>query len=340
MLLPLFAWLFHDVIKRNFLVLVGLFISGVTLACIVCLWVAVNGSYSGGDIRNASVFISHIRFGLMLAMVMPLLYFSPEIPDAKKGLRISLIVALITLFLCFEIMTANLTGIVMMIAMLLYIALHYSIHNKTLWPRLILGLVLLILLSVFLYVKSEYTRYFTIRDADLQPMELKSEIGEPYLECSSPYIVEDGKVTERYIAFHEIDSAWNARTRISLDSRDGRGQQMRFTLIRYLTSLDYRKDANGIQRLSDNDVHNILDGSTNAYEQVRPAIINRMYALFYEWSVYKETGLVGGHSLFQRFEFWRAGWNIIRQNLWWGVGPGDIPAAFEMSYKENKSSLD
>ena len=340
LLIPLFAWLFHEVLKRSFPFLVGMFVSGVTSACVVCFWVALNSGFSTSDFRNAYVFISHIRFGLMMALVIPLLYFFVGVSDAKKTLRISLMFALSFLFLFFEIFTANLTGIVMMIAVLLFISLHYAIHNKQLAAKIIFGLIILLLLSVSFYIRAEYLRYFTVREVDLSPMELTTEHGEPYLKCDAPFIVEEGRVTERYIASNELDSAWSSRTQIGIDSRDARGQPLRYTLIRYLTSLDYRKDANGISQLTDADIQNILNGNTHVHEQRRSAIVNRMYALFYEWSVYKETKVVGGHSVFQRFEFWRAGWHIIRQNIWLGVGPGDIPAAFERSYTEINSSLD
>jgi hypothetical protein len=339
-LLPLFAWLFHEVLKRNFLVIVGFFIIGVTTACVVCFWFALNGSHSSYDMRNASVFISHIRFGLMMAMVIPLLYFSTGISEAKRGLKTSLMLVFIFLFFSYEIVTANLTGMALMITVLLFISIHYSVHSKNRTPRIVLCFLFFILLSVSFYVRSEYISYFTIRDADETPMELSTANGEPYLKCEYPFIVEEGRVTERYIALNELDSAWEARTKISLDSRDSRGQPLRFTLIRYLTSLDLRKDAKGVSQLSDEDVLNVFAGYTNVHEQHRPAMVNRMYALFYEWAVYKESNVVSGHSLFQRLEFWRAGRNIIRQNAWWGIGPGDVPDAFARSYDEINTTLD
>ena len=339
-LLPLFAWLFQDVIKRNFLLLSGLFISAVTAACIVCLWVAVNHAFSGRDLRNASIFISHIRFGLMMAFVIPLLYFVPGIPVAKNGLRGSLFFLLTILFLSFEILTANLTGIILMVVVLFFVAIHFALEKKKMIPKFFVGFILLTLLSIILWVRSEYNSYFTIRSQELQPMEATSALGEMYLKCEMPYIVEEGRITGRYIALDELDSAWRSRTQIHLNSKDGRGQPLKFTLIRYLTSKDSRKDAGGVASLSSEDVQFILDGNTSVNESHRPAIINRLYALFYEWSVYKETGLVSGHSVFQRVEFWKVACKIIHRNMSWGVGPGDVSSAFEETYNEMNSSLE
>ena len=276
----------------------------------------------------------------MLAMVIPLLYFAPGISVEKRNLRRGLLLLLIILFLSFEIISANITGLFMMAAVLVFITGHYFLKNRGWHARAVAILSGLFVLSALIYLKVEYNSYFTVRAEDLKPMERLSEGGEAYLKCEPPFIVEGGRITGRYIALNELDSAWYARTQLDLSNKDGRGQPLKFTLIRYLTSLDLRKDAVGISKISDTDVQKILRGQTNSEESHRSALVNRMNALFYEWSVYKETGLVSGHSLFQRVEFWRAAWNIIEQNIWLGVGAGDVPTAFEKSYVEIGSALD
>jgi len=314
-LLPLFALFFQDVLKRNFRIIVGLYIAGVTTACVICLWVVLTGNYSEGDVRSASIFISHIRFGLMMALVLPLLYFSPLRKEGRNHLILILFFSLSALFLSFEVITANVTGLVVTAAVLLFISGHYSFHHTNKLARWFLVGVMLLIVSTFLYVRSEYVRYFSPLPGELLAMEERSLAGENYLECVPPMIVEEGRITGRYIAPNELDSAWYSRTRINLSTLDDRRQPLKFTLIRYLTSLELRKDAAGVMQLSDDDVQQILAGHTSVHEGRRSAISNRMYALFYEWSVYKETGIVSGHSLFQRFEFWRAAWNIIRQSV-------------------------
>ena len=340
LLLPVFSFLYVDVLRKKFLSLIGLYALGVSMACVICLWFALSNDFRDTDIRNASLFISHIRFGLMLAFTIPLIYFAPNISPSRERHRQVLLLMLAVLFLTFEIISANITGMFMMMAVFIFISAHFALHNKHWLARSLLILTGLMLISILLYLKTEYDQYLTARPADLSPMEEKSSGGETYLKCEPPYIVEHGKITGRYIALNELDSAWFAKTQIHLGQRDGRGQPLKFTLIRYLTSLDLRKDAVGVSKLDDLDVKNILNGITSAEENNRSVLSNRMYALFYEWSVYRETGLVSGHSLFQRLEFWRAAWNIIRQNILCGVGPGDVPNAFRNSYIEINTSLD
>jgi O-antigen ligase len=339
LLIPLFAFLFRDLIRRQILALIGLYTLGVSSACVICLCFALSNDFSGSDIRNASLFISHIRFGLMIALVIPLLYFAPGISVSKRNHQLGLLLLLIILFLSFEIISANITGLFMMGAVLVFITGHYVLRNRHWLARAVAMLSGLFIISVLIFLRAEYNSYFSLRAEDLSPMERLSDGGEAYLKCEPPFIVEGGRITGRYIALNELDSAWFARAQVGLDNRDGRGQPLKFTLIRYLTSLDLRKDAVGISKLNDIDVQNILRGQTNSDESNRSALANRMNALFYEWSVYRETGLVSGHSLFQRFEFWRAAWNIIRQNIWLGVGAGDVPMAFENSYVEIGSAL-
>jgi O-antigen ligase len=42
----------------------------------------------------------------------------------------------------------------------------------------------------------------------------------------------------------------------------------------------------------------------------------------------------------QRLEFWKASGNIIRQNLWTGVGTGDLEQAFQEEYTRSGSLLE
>jgi O-antigen ligase len=47
-----------------------------------------------------------------------------------------------------------------------------------------------------------------------------------------------------------------------------------------------------------------------------------------------------GHSVTQRFEFWKAAWGIASSHFIIGVGTGDMPASYQQQYDLMKSSLD
>jgi O-antigen ligase len=68
-------------------------------------------------------------------------------------------------------------------------------------------------------------------------------------------------------------------------------------------------------------------------------IKHRLKTVVWEIVLYRQTGYLTATSVTQRLEFWRAGINIIRENLWFGTGTGDIDNAFKQMYPKMKSQL-
>ena len=60
----------------------------------------------------------------------------------------------------------------------------------------------------------------------------------------------------------------------------------------------------------------------------------------WEFDQFTKGSSPNGHSVTQRFEFWKAGLEIAKSNLITGVGTGDMPAAYHKQYKDSKSLLD
>jgi O-antigen ligase len=65
----------------------------------------------------------------------------------------------------------------------------------------------------------------------------------------------------------------------------------------------------------------------------------RIREIIWEIDLYKKTGDANGHSLTQRFEYWKTASMIIKNNLLIGVGTGDVAAAFDKEYIQSNSSL-
>jgi hypothetical protein len=120
---------------------------------------------------------------------------------------------------------------------------------------------------------------------------------------------------------------------------DERGHSLKGTLIRYLTSKDLRKDADGIAALTQEDVLAIEKGIPTCIEPTQHGLSQRLSRIFFEWSNYKAGGSPDGHSVIQRLEFWKTAWLIIQRNMWTGVGTGDIKSAFQDGYNERNSML-
>ena len=131
-------------------------------------------------------------------------------------------------------------------------------------------------------------------------------------------------------------NAWNARSDKKINSiyDDGYG-----SLIRYLTSKDLRKDAEGVSQLTDDDVMNIENGIANYNYIENPGLKTRIMKIMVAYDNYADGRDANGSSVFQRIEFIKASLNIIKENILFGVGTGDIANAFANYYEETNSKL-
>lgn len=125
---------------------------------------------------------------------------------------------------------------------------------------------------------------------------------------------ENGYWVGRYIQNWELATTWNKRSDLHFEGLDLSGQQLRITLMRYLTSKGLRKDADGVDALSDEDIAAIESGIASVDIKETPGIINRIKIVIWELELFRHYGYLKGHSVAQRLEFWRAGLHIISQN--------------------------
>ena len=61
----------------------------------------------------------------------------------------------------------------------------------------------------------------------------------------------------------ELDREWNKKSKVYVDGPDKKGNNLRYTLLRYMASKGLRKDSAGIVSLSPQDIANIECGNTN-----------------------------------------------------------------------------
>jgi len=171
-------------------------------------------------------------------------------------------------------------------------------------------------------------------------LEGTTRLGNPYWHDLANPQVENGNYVWLYVATDELKEAWNKRSAFDFDGKDKAGQDIKYTIIRFLTSKGYRKDAEGVSKLSDAEVRMVEDGIASIVYVEKPNFYVRVYKIFWEYNRYRITGNASGHSVMQRFEFWKASKAIIQENLWTGVGTGDLDDAFQQEYDESGSLLE
>lgn len=283
-------------------------------------------------------FISHIRFSLNVNLAIFFLVIM-RVKRANWNLidfPLSLVLAWLLFFLFF---LKAFTGVVVFLFLIFSLAFYFIFKSKKFWFRLVsFSLIIFGILGISWYLINFYNTYTTLEEVHVEELETRTPSGNYYyhnLEAGT----ENGKYIYLYFNEKEMRAAWNNRSSVFYDSTDHKNQKIKFTLMRYLTSKDLRKDQGGVQSLSDQDVLNIENGIANVHYTEGIGIEARLMKILLEFENYKRTGNPSGHSVMQRVEYWRTSMRIIKKNFFFGVGTGDMNIAFQEEYQEMGSKL-
>lgn len=317
------------------------FASSVLLSIIISLirWQFIKNM--GDFVIHKISLISHIRFSFQLILIIWFFVFLFLKNFNKLNFsRKVLIISLIVIYLGYLFLQQSLTGILALSAGITYFAFYLLIRINKKW-RLVgtIGFVVVIIVPV-LYVINAINHFYDIDTIDINKLELKTAQGNLYRHDPKNPMVENGHYVNIYICEPEMREEWNKISEIKYDSIGGSGYRVAATLIRYLTSKDLRKDAEGVKALSEKDIRNVESGMANYIFQKRFSLYPRIYQTIWEYYVFTQTGNANHQSFSQRIEFARAAITIIKKNFIFGVGTGNWKQEFSMAFKENDSKLD
>lgn len=330
LVLPLILGSREALPAKRYKLLLYLFIGSVTLATAVCaaagLPAWLNGEFN--DVRQISLFISHIRFALLICLAILL---SLHIGFRDKTTRKHLLYTAAAWMALFLLILQSLTGIVILGTIITVWAISQA--WKRLSPALSITVTLIPVAIITLLVWTglkEYRRY-------TQPAEF---IAESYTPRGNPYshnlsVVENGNYVGAFVSEKELEDSWNQRSEIPYDSLDRKGHHLNQTLIRYLNSKSLRKDAEGVAALSDTDVRFIEQGIANVNYTGAWGIKTRFYQTLWEFSRLEAGDMnASGSTFLLKYELFRQGIRIIADNPILGVGIGDVPDEFKKRHEE------
>jgi hypothetical protein len=290
------------------------------------------------DIRNISIFISHIRFSLLIVLsVFVLGFYAWHLRSWKRLMCLALMVWL-TIFL---IILESITGLMIMLSTGLVLFIYYAVTRKEWWRKLaLLAVIGGLVFGLMTYVKSVAKTYDRkLEVGSFSTLDTVTPDGHPYYNDTIHPSTENGNRVWIYVCWEELEQGWNQRSRIKFTDHDLKGNEIKYTIIRFLTSKGQRKDAAGINSLTNEEVHSIEKGIANVDEQGRTSLSARIHQIVWEMDIYREGGNPSGHSVTQRLEFWKAALGIIKEHPITGVGTGDVKNAFEQQYNKMGSPL-
>jgi hypothetical protein len=335
--LPLLISMLEPLTQGQFRALIGVFILAVITAVLWCLQVYwTSGPEIENDVRQISVFISHVRFSLLIALALGLL-----VRFAHGSMQGRLLIALVAIpSLYFIYVIGSVTGVLVLLALAFWMAIRFLFVSKSTWLKVsVVAAMIATMVFGSMAVSSAYHHYFDVEPMEWETLDATTPRGEEYQHHNDYPFVEDGYYVMTYIAWGELYDAWFTRSLIHPDSLDARGHVLKGTLIRYLASKGLRKDADGIAALSNDDVKAIEMGIPTIQDGKKHGLEKRLDRIFFEWSNYRAGGDPNGHSVLQRWEFWKTGWSIITAHPLTGVGTGDVKSAFNQAYIDNHSPL-
>lgn len=338
--LPLILFSTKPLTTKEFKLLFGFFFFSVFVSSICCYLV-----YAGYtkkiiiDVRKASVFMSHIRFSLFIAFsIIGLIYVAiKEKLFLVKAISVLFIVWL--LFFMYKLEMA--TGFLCLAttAMLLFIVYCFKWFSK----KVSVGvLVLLSCFMTFILWKAYVSIDMYQPDKSHQQNVLleKTKSGRLYYHDTTYGIAENGNLISININPTEIEQEWNKRSHIKFNNFDNKGNEIRFTLLRYLSSKGFPKDSVAISNLTEEDIKHIENGFSNCNYNVNSGLISKWREILWEYSRYKKGENPSGHSISMRLEFWKTAIYIIKQKPLFGEGTGDIQDSFNAAYIKTNSKLD
>jgi hypothetical protein len=201
-------------------------------------------------------------------------------------------------------------------------------------------LVIAVPVVVIILIARMDMRNFHAPAVDKSALEKRTEGGHLYEHNLSDKTLENGHFVNLYICEPELKKAWNLRSTIHFDSGDHKGQPVRTTLIRYLTSKGMHKDSAALSRLGDDEIRAIENGRANYRFKTRPGLYQRLYETLWEIHIWRATGFVSYHSFGQRIVFYQTAGEVIRNHFLTGVGTGDVYDSMLETTRNNHQSIE
>lgn len=294
------------------------------------------------DIREISDHISHVRLALNVVLgIFVAIYLALS---GKNGLKVwqrALSFVLFIWFILFLFIMKSPTGLIILILTSGLLFLIFVFHLKSRLVRIITPIFFLFaIIAGVVYLHEIITQYTSTEEIDIAKLETHTAHGGLYEHDTIHFPgIENGQYTGLYICQEELRTAWEKRSMIPYDGADKMNQELKVTLIRYLNSKGLRKDARGIDALTDSDIHAIEGGVANYYYISKFSIRGRVYQVLFGFDLYNKTGNPNGNSTLQRREYWKAGWNILKTHPVLGVGTGDLRLNFREYYEATNSRL-
>lgn len=286
----------------------------------------VFGNYSPDDIRGLSRFASHIRYGLIISLGFGICVWF-QLNCKKFSIGYSILAVWFAFYTVYSQVLSGLIAFTLVVLVIIFFLLYK-------WKKIIALSFACVFLVAIVGILS-YIFNLSHEEIDCNKLPKFTEKGELYNHNCLEYSEINGKAILAYYSEIEMFLEWREISGMDFMGSDKKGQMLRMTAARYMTSLGLTKDAKGVSKLTKEDIRNIEDGYTYPNER-NEIIMPRIYGVKYQ---ILNNRAPNGHSLLQRIEHWKTAVFIINRYWLTGVGTGGNQRAFDWAYEETFSPL-
>lgn len=322
---------------KQFKTLALVFVASVLVSTLIsmCIYVGII-PIEFHNVRDISVFISHIRLSLLICIAVYISFWLFR--RVKYGYGLLLV---IIWFLYFLTIIESVTGLGILAVVVLIYAIKKILNSKSVRLKGIIASSVVTAVTILAFnIKNTWHEVTFFNEAELNSLAVLTAKGMPYMHDTLSREAENGHPVWINICEPELREAWNHRSKINYDGKNLNGDEIKRTIFRFLSSKGLKKDAHAVQLLTEAEIEAIEHGVANADELIESNIHNRLRVTLWELNNYRSGGNASGHSLTMRFEFWQTALQIIKQHALTGVGTGDVPDAFAKKYDEANSMLE
>ncbi len=339
-ILPLIVVISKPLSKMEWRVLANLYLATLLIITLFSLNKLVGSEgISTLEKRELSINISHIRYGLNLCFAIFIILIG------KLSSRLNWAYHILALWFLIAIVLFELyTGLISLLFVSLVILSKTLLSNKKNNTSALIYTSISIALTLFsgTYIYSVYHDFTSPIETSYNQENLNqlTPSNNPYHHDLEDKRKINGVYIARFIELKEVWASWEKRSDMDIHGTDLKGQNLQATLLSFLTSKGVRKDSSTVAELSEKEINAIENGVANVYYLKNNPIKIRIHKTLYELFSYQNVAYANGYSLVMRWIYWKTAWHIIKDNIWFGVGTGDVQDAFKEQYIEENSQLE
>jgi hypothetical protein len=311
---------------------------GFIVSLLITSLINFSQSYFGEQVKNyreISLFGSHIRYALLVNFAVFISLFTlikKKLPRLVGGV-------LLIWFVYYIFYSQVSSGILLLVILSVTSGLYFIFTLRKRWLNWTLSLFLIFGLTYLSFTAVTIWNDVQPKEDETIQLPALTSRGNPYSHLTSYKFYECGHQLLTYVNEPEMELEWSKLSKVPFEKEIKKGYVLKHRLIKYLSSKGYRKDGDGVLKLTKLDVKNLENGIGSIVELKNP-LERKLYQFFGQYKLYQNNSDPNGLSYLQRIEHMKTGWLIFKEHPVIGVGTGDVQTSFDEMYLQESSNLD